>query len=1031
MRFDVLGPLRVWTDDGRPVRVPEVKVRALLADLLVQAGRPVSAHRLAEDLWGDNPPGNPVNTLQTKVSQLRRALEQAEPGGRELVAFQAPGYVLRAADVDATRFAALLDQARAATDPRAKAGLLSDALALWRGPAYADFADEEFARIAAIRLEEQRLTALEEQAEVRLELGEHSLMTDELGELVAAHPLRERLRAAHLRALYRSGRQAEALAGYDELRHRLADELGLDPGPALAALHQAMLRQDPSLVPPRPRTNLPAPLTGLIGREQAVAEIGALLSSARLVTLTGPGGVGKTRLALAVAGLAIDASPDGVWLVELAGASGETASVAEVVAAELDVRDDTATGSRPGVRPIEPEHRLAGALRGRRLLLVLDNCEHVIEPVAELVDLLLRATPDLRVLTTSQESLAIPGETVYAVPPLELPVPGADPAQAGSVQLFVARAAAAAPGFVLDEVSAPSVAAICRRLDGLPLALELAAARVRTLGVHGVADRLDDRFHLLTVSGRGRPARQQTLRAVIDWSWEQLTEQQRLILLRLAVHPGGCTLEAAEAVCAGPGLDPGVDVADLLDQLVARSMVESSNGIRYRLLESIAAYCLERLADDDPVFQRRDLYYTELAERARPHLYGPAQRQWLDRLDTEAPNLRATLERTTDPALALRLVDALAWYWYLRGRHREGRASLSAAMALPGTECSRTAAWETGFAMLTGDGTDLLQRSRTAAQALDTRDARTRGFLALAHLSFGDAATAEGLLTEALAGFRAVGDRWGEAAALAGRAKQAMFQGDHVLAERSGTQSLAIFEELGDGWGRLQASDMLGYLAEIIGDYEQAIRLHREGLRIAEDLRLWSDASYRLSSLGRLALLSGDLDGSRELHKRALRLAAEQSNSFAEEFARVGLGLVARRAGDLDTAERLFQQSLSWNRRLQADYGVPFYGVTLLLAELGFIAELRGDPVTARSLHLEGLAAAREVGDQRAIALAKEGLAGVAAAEGAYEEAMALLDEATALRESLGAPLPPAERGDVDRIAAAVRAGLGEEASVR
>lgn len=1009
------------------MRVPEVKVRALLADLLAHEGRAVSADRLAEDLWGDRPPGNPVNTLQTKVSQLRRALEQAEPGGRELVAFQAPGYVLRAADVDAARFVALLGRARAATDLRAKAELLSDALALWRGPAYADFRDEEFVRTAATRLEEQRLTALEERAEARLELGGHSLVADELGELVAAHPLRERLRAAHLRALYRSGRQGEALAGYDELRHRLSDELGLDPGPDLAALHQAMLRQDPSLAPARPHTNLSAPLTELIGREQAVAEVGALLGSARLVTLTGPGGVGKTRLALAVAELAIDAFPDGVWLVELAGTSGETATVAEVVAAELDVRDDTATGSRPGVRPAGLAHRLADALRGRRLLLVLDNCEHVVEPVAELVDLLLRAAPDLRVLTTSQESLAIPGETLYAVAPLELPVPGADPGQAGSVQLFLSRAAAAAPGFVLDEVSAPSVAAICRRLDGLPLALELAAARVRALGVRGVADRLDDRFHLLAVSGRGRPARQQTLRAVIDWSWEQLTEQQRLILLRLAVHPGGCTLEAAEAVCAGPGLN----VADLLDQLVTRSMLESSGGTRYRLLESIAAYCLERLADGDPVFQRRDLYYTELAEQARLHLYGPAQRQWLDRLDTEAPNLRATLEHTTDHALALRLVDALAWYWYLRGRHREGRASFAAAMSLPGVECSRTAAWEAGFAMLTGDGSDLLERSRAAARALDAGDARSRWFLALVHLSFGDAATAESLLTRALAGFRAVGDRWGEAAALAGRAKQAMFQGDHALAERSGSESLTIFGDLGDGWGRLQASDMLGYLAEITGDYERAARLHREGLRIAEDLRLWTDASYRLAGLGRLALLTGDLDGSRDLHERGMRLAAEQSNSFAEEFARVGLGLVARRAGDLDTAERLFQQSLAWNRRLEADYGVPFYGLTLLLAELGFIAEQRGDSAAARSLHLEGLAAARGVGDPRAIALTREGLAGAAAAEGAYEEAAALLGEAAALRESVGAPLPPAERGDVDRIAAAVRAALGKDASMR
>ncbi|MFD0476068.1 ATP-binding protein [Nonomuraea thailandensis] len=718
-----------------------------------------------------------------------------------------------------------------------------------------------------------------------------------------------------------------------------------------------------------------------------MAEVGALLGAARLVTLTGPGGVGKTRLALAVAGLAADAFPDGVWLVELAGVSGETATVAEVVAAGLEVRDDTATGARPGVRPAGLAQRLADALRGRRLLLVLDNCEHVVGPVADLVDLLLRAAPGLRVLATSQESLAIPGETLYAVPPLALPVPGEDPARAASVRLFVARAAATAPGFVLDEAGAPSVAAICRRLDGLPLALELAAARVRTLGVRGVADRLDDRFHLLTVSGRGRPARQQTLRAVIDWSWEQLTEQQRLILLRLAVHPGGCTLEAAEAVCG----EPGADVADLLDQLVARSMVESSGGIRFRLLESIAAYCLDRLAGDDPAFQRRDLYYTELAERAAPHLHGPAQRQWLDRLDTEAPNLRATLEHTTDPAQALRLVDALAWYWYLRGRHREARACLAAALALPGAESSRTAAWEAGFAMLTGDGTDLLRRSRTAARALETSDARSRWFLALAHLSFGDAATAEGLLTEALAGFRAADDRWGEAAALASRAKQAMFQGDHALAERAGARSLASFDELGDGWGRLQASDMLGYLAEINGDYDRAGRLHREGLRVAEDLRLWTDASYRLSSLGRLALLTGDLDGSRELHERGMRLAAEQSSGFAEEFARVGLGLVARRAGDLDTAQRLFEQSLAWNRRLEEDYGLPFYGVTLLLAELGFIAEQRGDPAAARSLHEEGLAAAREVGDPRAIALAREGLAGVAAAEGAHEEAAALL----------------------------------------
>jgi predicted ATPase len=634
MRFGVLGPLVVWDADGRPVRVPEAKVRALLADLLVHDGRPVPADRLADDVWGYDPPGNPVNTLQTKVSQLRRTLEQVEPGGREIVAFQAPGYVLRATDVDATRFVELLGAARDAVDLPHRAELLSDALALWRGPAYAEFRDEEFVRAAAARLEEQRLTAEEDRAEIRLELGEHGLVADELGELVAAHPLRERLRAVHLRALYRSGRQGEALAGYEELRGRLSDELGIDPGPELADLHRAMLRQEPSLAPVPPRANLPAPLTDLIGREDAVAEASAQLGSARLVTLTGPGGVGKTRLALAVADAVGDTFADGVWLVELAGMSGETATVAEVVAAVLDVRDDTATGSHPGVPREDLAHRLAHALRDRRMLLVLDNCEHVIEDVAELADRLLRAAPGLSVMTTSQESLAIPGEVLYPVPPLQLPAPGTAPERAASVQLFAARAAAVAPGFVLDETTAPAVAAICRRLDGLPLALELAAARVRSLGVQGVADRLDDRFHLLAVSGRGRPARQRTLRAVIDWSWEQLTDEQRQVLLRLAVHPGGCTLEAAEEVCA----DLGLDVADVLDELVSRSMIEpsavgSAGGARYRMLESITAYCLERLADDDPAFPRRDLYYADLAERARPHLRGPDQRRWLNRLD--------------------------------------------------------------------------------------------------------------------------------------------------------------------------------------------------------------------------------------------------------------------------------------------------------------------------------------------------------------------------------------------------------------
>ncbi|WP_165495478.1 AfsR/SARP family transcriptional regulator, partial [Actinomadura roseirufa] len=355
MRFGVLGPLAVWAGDGRPVRIPDRKVRALLADLLAHEGRVVPADRLIDDLWeGDRLPRNPAATLQTRVSQLRKALEDAEPGGRALVVSRRPGYLLRPVDdavddtaddavddfVDAARFHALLAEARAAGDARSRAVLLGEALDLWRGPAYADFAGTEFARPAIARLEEDRLAAQEERAEARLELGEHAALAADLAGLVRLHPLRERLRAVHLRALYRSGRQADALAGYADLRERLADELGLDPGPELGALHQAILRQDPELdpAPAPPSTNLPARLTGLVGRADAVAEVRALLAGHRLVTLTGPGGVGKTSLALEAARPPPASRPapgpfeDGVWLVELAGVDRARGTVPELVA---------------------------------------------------------------------------------------------------------------------------------------------------------------------------------------------------------------------------------------------------------------------------------------------------------------------------------------------------------------------------------------------------------------------------------------------------------------------------------------------------------------------------------------------------------------------------------------------------------------------------------------------------------------------------------------------------------------------------
>ncbi|MFF5205922.1 BTAD domain-containing putative transcriptional regulator [Streptosporangium sp. NPDC000396] len=1031
MRFGVLGPLAVWTDGGEPVTIPGLKVRALLADLLVHQGRPVSADRLVDDLWGEEPPGNPAGALQVRVSQLRRALEDAEPGGKHLVVSRAPGYLLQvgADAVDAGRFAELTAQAQATDDPRAKAALLSDALSLWRGPAFADFGDEEFTRAATVRLEEQRLAAVEELQETRLTLGEHGLLAGELGDLVARHPLRERLRAAHMRALYLSGRQSEALASYGELRERLADELGLDPGPRIAALHQAILEQDPALNGPaeRPATNLPASLSDLIGREEALAEVRRLLETSRLVTLTGSGGVGKTRLALETAARLAEAFTGGAWLVELAPLDRETRSLAETVLAALDIRQDAGAA---GVAD-----RLAEALRPRRLLLVLDNCEHVVDQVAELAQLLLRSAPGLRILATSREPLAVAGETLWSVPPLEVP-DGADldaVERSDAVRLFVTRAAASAPGFALDARNAHAVAQLCHRLDGIPLALELAATRVRALGVHELVARLDDRFRLLATGQRGTPARQRTLMAMIDWSWALLTEPERVVLRRLAVHADGCTLEAAEEVCA----EDGLDVLDLLARLVDRSLVvvvDGAAGVRYRLLESVAEYCLERLSEAGELQSVRlahARYYTALAVQAEPHLYGHRQREWLQRLDAEAANMRGTLDtavRRQDARGALETVNALAWYWFLRGRLAEARRSLESALAVggdaPAAHRARAAAWNAGFALLLGDAVDWEAALRMFDGAGDAGGrARAEWFLGRAMT---DLMSSQELVSEALAAFHATGDTWGMAAALSRRARDAFTRRDLVALERDGEESVRLFRELGDRWGQLQATEWLGGLAEMTCDYERATRLFTDGLHMAEELGLWPDAARHTSWLGWIALQAGDYERAVELCARGMRLAADQGYKEGQTMAEMGLAFAARRAGELGLAETHLRNLLEGVPR-DPD-AEPALHLPTTLIELGFLRERRGDAVAARDLQLEALAAAQKIGDPRTTAFAVEGLASAAAAGGSPDRAARLLGLAAGARETNQTPVGPSERSEVDRITARVLEALGETA---
>ncbi|MBB5806146.1 putative ATPase/DNA-binding SARP family transcriptional activator [Saccharothrix ecbatanensis] len=781
MRFGVLGPLGVWTAGGAAVRVPEVKVRLLLADLLAHEGRPVSADRLAFDLWGDEPPGNPVNTLQTKVSQLRRALEAAEPGGRSLVAHEPAGYVIRvdSSTLDVLRFRELV-----------AAGRFGEALALWRGEPLEELADAPFVAPVVARWTSERLAALEEFART----GEVDLAAE-----VARHPLRERLRGLHMRALYRAGRQVEALESYAELRRLLAEEQGLEPGPELAALHQAMLNHDPALgvsalgvsalgasalgasalgasaLGVSARTNnLPVPVSDLVGREKAVADLCELPGRARLVTLTGPGGVGKTRLALEVARRVSVA--DGVWLVELAGV-GRAEQVVSAVADVLDVREDAS-----GMALVE-------ALRGREVLLVLDNCERLVEPVAALVSRLLRAAPGLRVLTTSQEPLGLSFETVWAVPPLDV---------SDAVTLFAARAAAAAPGFTLTPSNTVVVEAICRRLDGLPLALELAATRVRSLGVDALLERLDDRFRLLATGHRDAPARQRTLRAMIDWSWDVLGEAERIVLRRLSVHVDGCSLDSAEFVCAGGGVAAG-EVLDVVTRLVDRSLVvapEQTGEPRFRLLESVADYGRERLrsaGEFEEVRRRHAAFYLGLAERADPELRGARQLAWLERLDADTANLRAAHD-ALDPAEAARLVRALTWYWFLRGRLREGRRLMTADDPV-------TVAWRAGFGVLLGEAADPSALSGTALIADRVDEARTRWFLGYVLSTVGDMPTGRRLTDQALAAFEELGDDWGVAAAYSDRVSQVLARGQVDEAREAADRSASLFTSLGERWG--------------------------------------------------------------------------------------------------------------------------------------------------------------------------------------------------------------------------------------
>jgi non-specific serine/threonine protein kinase len=748
--------------------------------------------------------------------------------------------------------------------------------------------------------------------------------------------------------------------------------------------------------PPAPRSNLPVQLTSFIGREREQAEIVSLLGRAPLVTLTGAGGCGKSRLGLAVANKLLGESPDGVWLVELA-ALADPALVPQTVAKVLGLRE------QPGKPPME---LLLSHLYRRCVLLVLDNCEHLAGACAELATALLRSCDQLRVLATSREVLEAAGEVLYQVPSLSVPdlehlSPSDRLTQYEAVQLFLERAQARRADFALSDRNATAVAEVCTRLDGMPLAIELAAARIGVLPAEAIAARLDDRFRLLTGGPRTALPRHQTLRATLDWSHDLLSLPEQVLLRRLAVFAGGWTLEAAEAVCSAEAVTKEA-MLDLLSALVNKSLVQAEDvdgGHRYRLLETVRQYGWERLAADSEVAAARDRHMAwclALAETAAPHLTGPEQGTWLGRLEAEHDNLRSALgwsiREDGDRRLGLRLAGALWRFWDMRGHYSEGRDWLEAALAA-------------------GD------QGSTPARALALHGA---GSLAWVQ---GDYGRAVALHEEALALNRTLGDKRGTATSLNGLGSVARVKSQFGQAAALYEEAGALWRSLGDKRGIAGSLGNLGYVAYQQGDHGRAATMYEEALALFRELGESRQIAVLVHNLGLVAYAQAEHGRAALLYEEALVLQRELGDRWFIAQVLTDWGMVAYAQGDYARAARHLEEALALQRELGDQWFIP-----RSLVYLGRIAHAQGDYGQAAALQQEGVRLSSTIGNRHTVAIGLESLAWIAESYGQPHRAAQLGGAAAALREALGVPLAPDQQAGHDSVIQVIRAALGEEA---
>lgn len=1092
MRYGILGTTQAHRDDGTAVPLAGTRLRAVLAALALRPGRVRTTEALIDEVWEGEPPADATGALQALVARLRRAI------GHGAVLSADGGYRLDAAPdaVDLFRFERLVEdggRALADGDAAKAAGALDGALGLWRGPVLADLPDRVSvaSRYDALRLDARRLRITAEIA-----LGRAEQVLPEIVELAAAHPLNEPVQALRLRALREAGRTADALVAYEHVRRELADTLGADPGPELRALHAELLVQAtpapapaplPAVapLPPQRRGNARARLTSFVGRESDLTALASDLSTARLVTITGPGGTGKTRLSQEAGDAVAGHWPDGVWFAELAPVE-DPRTVAVAVVNALGLRETllhpgSATeaalaAEAKGAVAKDPLLQLTEYCADRRLLLVLDNCEHVIGAAAELTERLLADCPDLVVLATSREPLGVPGELIRPLDPLPEPP---------ALRLLADRGAAARPGFTPDD-DPEACAELCRRLDGLPLAIELAAARLRMMAPRQLVDRLDDRFRILTAGSRTVLPRQQTLRAVVDWSWDLLTEAERTVLRRFAVFAGGWDLAAAEAVCGGGGdgsVDPR-DVAHVLASLVDKSLVVadlSEDGARYRTLETIGEYAAERLeeaGERETVGRRHTSYFREYVRTADPALRGARQLLWLERLEREHENLRAAIRRavdTGDEQEALCLVLSCGWFWEMRNYRSEMGywpgvvAEMSPVDAFAGprrlppldrgplddplpmtpqllTEARRWVRTAQMFAHM--EDTDVWDDPRCVALGevlieayppeLPQSSLRPGLFRMMGAMLTGRFDLMPRLIDDTVDSCRHFGRTWELAFALQLRAK-VMNDEEGRLAQSMEDirEARALFGEAGDDWGLVEVLAAEAESTANAGDWARAAESCREAIDIAIKLGAHQQVPMMTVRLGDALANSGQ----EEEGERLVREGIADAQRFrpvgddASYYGRVLLVAMLARRGDLDEGFELLDA-------MQADPpgGMPSFISGLLAAIRGWLIGMSGDPygglphLRQAVDYMDAHPLSPVIGPRLGVLLFPPavtlftGIAGLRDGDGAAEparRAALVLGAHDGLRQTACTPW---ERHSLDEDAARLRVQMGEEA---